>query len=318
MKTEQELVSGQPENELEREFVPIDGMWRFEGSRATYVGPVNLAGEHGYCLTRRTCRSSRISVDATIHDPAAAARVLFGYDPSTGDYYTVGINGWGIAYVLAKHTPTGAMPLRSAGGLSSLLTPGEKLIEVTVSGQSVSLAVDAVPVLKHVVQSPIPEGPVGLYAWGRGQDMVTFDKLIIRPRPRRAFVVMKFRTPYFHLYEEVIEPIAKGANYEPRRGDQIYGPGVVLSDITRDIIESDVVIVDISPTEENENVFYELGYAHALKKPTILLANKERGKLPFDISGFRVVFYTDSIRGKGDMEVELRNHLRAIGQASDE
>lgn len=58
-------------------------------------------------------------------------------------------------------------------------------------------------------------------------------------------------------------------------------------------------------------MFYELGYAHALKKPTILLA--QRGiQLPFDIRSYRVVFYNDSIGGKPQVEQELRKHLEAV------
>ena len=64
-------------------------------------------------------------------------------------------------------------------------------------------------------------------------------------------------------------------------------------------------------TPPNQNVFYELGYAHALAKPTILLA--ERGKqLPFDISGYRVLFYDNTIGGKNQVEDGLKKHLTAI------
>lgn len=64
-------------------------------------------------------------------------------------------------------------------------------------------------------------------------------------------------------------------------------------------------------TSPNQNVFYELGYAHALNKPTILLAR--RGKeLPFDIRSYRVIFYEDTIGGKPVVEENLRKHLKAI------
>jgi len=54
-----------------------------------------------------------------------------------------------------------------------------------------------------------------------------------------------------------------------------------------------------------------LGYAHALGKPTILLA--QRGsQLPFDIGSFRVVFYNDTIGGKAEVERNLKKHLEAI------
>jgi hypothetical protein len=92
---------------------------------------------------------------------------------------------------------------------------------------------------------------------------------------------------------------------------KFLGPVIILEDITEGIVESKIVIAEITPP--NQNVFYELGYAHALKKPTILLA--ESGKnLPFDISGYRCLFYENSIGGKRKVEEGLRKHLDAILQ----
>ncbi len=61
----------------------------------------------------------------------------------------------------------------------------------------------------------------------------------------------------------------------------------------------------------NQNVFYELGYAHALGKPTILLAEKGK-QLPFDVSGYRYLCYENSIGGKRKVDEALRKHLAAI------
>jgi nucleoside 2-deoxyribosyltransferase len=51
---------------------------------------------------------------------------------------------------------------------------------------------------------------------------------------------------------------------------------VILQDIRRGIVESDVIVAEITPV--NANVFYELGCAHALDTPTILLANRNVDK----------------------------------------
>jgi nucleoside 2-deoxyribosyltransferase len=74
-----------------------------------------------------------------------------------------------------------------------------------------------------------------------------------------------------------------------------------------------LVIAEITPA--NPNVFYELGYAQALGKPTILLAQRG-GTLPFDIRSFRVVYYDDTIGGKTRVEQDLARHLEAIAQAA--
>jgi hypothetical protein len=107
-----------------------------------------------------------------------------------------------------------------------------------------------------------------------------------------------------------VQPVSKKAGFSAIRADDIFRPGVILHDIIHGIVESDVVLAEI--THVNANVFYELGYAHALNKPTILLANRLTEELPFDISGYRVIFYDDSIRGKGDIEATLRKHLESV------
>jgi nucleoside 2-deoxyribosyltransferase len=120
---------------------------------------------------------------------------------------------------------------------------------------------------------------------------------------------MQFGPPFDTLYTEVIRPTADDLELNVIRIDEIAGPGIIFEDIKRQIAEAKIVIADI--TAPNQNVFYELGYAHALNKPTILLA--QRGKqLPFDIHSYRVIFYDDSIGGKPELERNLQKHLEAI------
>lgn len=71
-----------------------------------------------------------------------------------------------------------------------------------------------------------------------------------------------------------------------------------------------MVIAEITPV--NANVYYELGYADAIGKPTILLADRQQvDRLPFDLSGFRCIFYNDTIGGKDRVESDLRRYLTA-------
>ena len=76
----------------------------------------------------------------------------------------------------------------------------------------------------------------------------------------------------------------------------------MLEDIIEGLVESEVIVAEITPA--NPNVFYELGYAHALGKPTILLAERGR-ELPFDIRGYRCIFYDNTIGGKKEIETKL-------------
>jgi len=120
---------------------------------------------------------------------------------------------------------------------------------------------------------------------------------------------MQFSEPYQQLYQEVIRPVAESFHLAAQHVGEVFGPGIILQDIVQGIVESEVIIAEITPA--NQNVFYELGYAHALGKPTILLA--ERGKqLPFDVSGYRVLIYDNTIAGKRQVEEGLKKHLTAI------
>jgi nucleoside 2-deoxyribosyltransferase len=124
---------------------------------------------------------------------------------------------------------------------------------------------------------------------------------------------MQFGEPFDSLYNEVIKQVALDMGFEPFRADDVFRPGVIIQDIIRSIVASDVIIAEVTP--ENPNVFFELGYAHAIDKPTVLLAERptESSKpLPFDIRGFRVIFYDDTIRGKREVESMLRQHLTNI------
>src|SRR6202007_3338123 len=125
----------------------------------------------------------------------------------------------------------------------------------------------------------------------------------------RVFVAMQFGQPFDTLYQEVIYPRVREFGLNIVRMDEVAGPGIIFEDRKRQIAESQIVIAEI--TAPNQNVFYELGYAHALNKPTILLA--EHGKtLPFDIGGYRCLFYENSIGGKQRVVDALDKRLKAI------
>lgn len=134
-----------------------------------------------------------------------------------------------------------------------------------------------------------------------------FKVSAIRPK---AFIVMQFSDSYNALYKEVLKPICEEFGYDVVRADDMHTTNLIINDITEAIKESSLVIADMTP--DNPNVFYEIGYSHAINKPTILLSDKKRDKLPFDISSFRVLFYDNSIAGKSNVEESLRKHLEAI------
>jgi hypothetical protein len=235
-------------------------------------------------------------------------KVLLGYRSPAERYVMAGLGGWRFAYSIGEFVPGFGWRSLATAGTDENLTAGQQYaLQVALIGQRILLTADGVRVLEHLLEKPFTGGQVGLFAFGNGT--IDFSEFSIESRPGELFVVMQLSEPYKQLYEEVIRPVAKEFSLQAYHAGDVFGPGVILHDIAQGIVESKVVIAEITPA--NQNVFYEVGYAHALGKPTILLA--ERGKqLPFDISGYRVLFYDNTIAGKTEVEEGLRKHLGAI------
>ena len=236
-----------------------------------------------------------------------AGGLVLGYRSTDRPFLFARLGGKPYAYFVGEYANGEWRMLAATGSTENLKHDREYSLQIKLVGQELSMVVDGVPVLQHVVPNPIEGRQTGLIAAGTSD--VSFSNFKFTYDRPRAFVVMQFAEPYNTFYRQVIQSQAEAAGFEVFRIDEKDGPGVIFQDIQREIEQASVVIAEITPA--NPNVFYEVGYAHALRKPTILLA--QRGaELPFDIRSFRVVFYNDSIAGKAEVERNLQNHLEAV------
>jgi len=237
----------------------------------------------------------------------SSARILFGYDAGSNQYVSVGIGGnAAAAYLVSAYSQGSPTNLASTGTWRTIESGREYKLRASVIAQTVKLWVDGVKVVDQTIASLVG-GQVGLLA--SGPHPVRFQDFRAESRKPTGFVVMQFGAPFDSIYDEVITPVARAAGVELRRGDDIVGPGAILGDIIGEIANASVIVAEI--TTANPNVFYELGYAQALGKPTILLAQR-RESLPFDVSGMRTIYYDDTISGKRTVENDLRRHFQAI------
>ena len=124
---------------------------------------------------------------------------------------------------------------------------------------------------------------------------------------------MQFNTPaYEQVFSHVIKPVCEDREVGllPYRADFTHMPGSVIDDIQRQIQESYVVIAEITPI--NASVFYEVGYADALQKPVVLIADQSVKQLPFDVRMSRTIFYENKIGGKELLQQTLKKFLKNI------
>jgi hypothetical protein len=103
---------------------------------------------------------------------------------------------------------------------------------------------------------------------------------------------MPFDSSFDDVYKFGIKGAAEDAGaYAERIDEQIFSEGI-LDRVFNQINKSDVVVADM--TGRNPNVFYEVGYAHALGKIVLLLTQKA-DDIPFDLKHHQHIVYGGSI-----------------------
>jgi len=180
-------------------------------------------------------------------------------------------------------------------------------IKAFLRGRVAELRVDEVKVVEAVLPDQSAGRQVALIA--SGTTSVTFESIRVNVARPRAFVATQFTAPFDRIWDRVIRKALEAEEFNPIRIDEVAGSKPILTDIKRHVAEAAVVIAEITPL--NANVLYEVGYADALKKPLILLAQAGT-KLPFDIQGYRTVFYEDVIGGEVELTENLQKQLKAI------
>ena len=135
-----------------------------------------------------------------------------------------------------------------------------------------------------------------------------------------CFVIMPFgsrtRDPnkyelWTELYFDHIKPTVEAFDRRIScvRADEILRSGSIIGDVVDQIARSQLAIVEM--TDQNPNVFYELGVRHALSSSTILLA-QSASDIPFDLQDSRAIIYKFTPRGVEKLKETLHNYVRNI------
>ena len=103
-----------------------------------------------------------------------------------------------------------------------------------------------------------------------------------------CFVIIPFSDPFNDIYRDVLTPAIENGGYKPVRGDSLYSVGPVIEDIFYGIRSASVLVADV--TGKNPNVNYELGVAHALNKPAVIISQSV-DDIPFDYRHLRAIVY---------------------------
>lgn len=112
----------------------------------------------------------------------------------------------------------------------------------------------------------------------------------------RLFVLMPFREEFNDVYlliRDAADAAAEKLTKEIKcyRSDEIAHTGRIMDQIIEAIRSADLLIADLSDT--NPNVMYELGLAHTMGKPAIIITQDVHNS-PFDVRDFRTILYDRS------------------------
>lgn len=145
-------------------------------------------------------------------------------------------------------------------------------------------------------------------------------KLVRKGKPNTddvVFVMMPFEEPIGSYYEKLYKPAIEKAGLTPRRADSdIFGSGKIIDQIWTGIHSAKILVAEL--TNRNPNVFYELGLAHALGKPVVLVSSNQ-ADVPFDLKHVRVIFYDtgDPFWGQKLIEKVKENILSALSDPTE-
>jgi len=79
--------------------------------------------------------------------------------------------------------------------------------------------------------------------------------------------MMPFGEWFDRYYQEIYVPAIKEAGFERVRADELFTTGSAVEQMWEQIEKAKLLLADL--TGKNPNVFYELGLAHAARKPVV-------------------------------------------------
>ena len=127
-------------------------------------------------------------------------------------------------------------------------------------------------------------------------------------------VLMPFTDALTALYQDHLKAVAQALQMTIARADDFFTGGQIMTEIWSAIVKANVLIADC--TGRNPNVFYEIGLAHALGKPVVLITRSSED-VPFDLRHYRYIQYEFTPRGMKSFEDTLTKTLKSTLEDED-
>lgn len=134
-----------------------------------------------------------------------------------------------------------------------------------------------------------------------------FGRVQIRYLRKFVFVLMPFSRDFEDVYELGIKAAVTECGLVCERVDEQHFTESILERIFANIQRARFIVADV--TANNPNVFFEVGYAYALKKPIIFLTRDTAETIPFDLRHNSHIVYEGRI---GFLRSRLQERLQGL------
>ena len=111
-----------------------------------------------------------------VQEGSTSARIIIGYDPASGGYYSVWIGGYKIAYLIDRFDRhIGWRAIYFKGDRNLITRDKTYQLEVEFDKQTINLRINNVEIFRYSIPIQNIGNQVGLFSWGRGN--VTFSDI---------------------------------------------------------------------------------------------------------------------------------------------
>jgi hypothetical protein len=121
-----------------------------------------------------------------------------------------------------------------------------------------------------------------------------------------VFVLMPFNASLEKLYTHHLKKMGEEMGIVIRRADEIYSTDPFMEKVWAGICSAKLILADC--TQQNPNVFYEIGIAHAVGKRVMLITRSEND-IPADIKHFDYIPYVYDPEGTEQLIEKLRTFI---------
>lgn len=226
---------------------------------------------------------------------------------SQSDNLLLNFNEHPVFCRVKRFEPNGSITqLYNVGHSSAVKIKSTTKVYLKNNGGFINVFVEDVNIFTHL----LPNSGLSVHFTASGDDGLKLNNIKLDTRTPKVFVIMQFNEEYNELYNEVIKPVCEAVGLKVIRVDESSRNGSIIEEIRNEIIDSTFVIADITP--DNPNVYYEVGFAHGIKKKVILMCNQQRERLPFDLVDVRTIFYKNSISGNSAVKAKLEKQILEI------